>query len=79
MQTLNNKITIEYRNFLRNNKLNENDNKKDDITIKSDKIIINTKGDMLFAIQYLLSELGKDMLIDNLLTFEGIYKEAKKS
>jgi hypothetical protein len=77
MKTLNNKISIEFKNFIQRNKLYENEN--DDISIKPGKIEIQTKDDLMFAVHYLLSELGKDMLIDNLLTFEDIYKEGKKS
>jgi hypothetical protein len=77
MQTLNSKITIGFENFMRNNRLYEN--KDGDINIKPDKRIeIQTKEDIIFAIHFLLTELEKDLLIDKIVDFDEIYKNAKK-
>jgi hypothetical protein len=65
-------MTIGFKNFIRNNRLNESE--KD---VKN--IEINDPHDMIFAMHYLLDYLGKYITVGEVMDFDKIYYEAKKN
>jgi hypothetical protein len=64
-------MTIGFKNFIRNNKLNESEKGVKNIEISDPQ-------DMIFAMHYLLDYLGKYITVGDVLDFERIYNETKK-
>jgi hypothetical protein len=65
-------MTIGFKNFIRNNRLNESEK-----GVKN--IEISDPHDMIFAMHYLLDYLGKYITVGEVMDFDKFYYEAKKN
>jgi hypothetical protein len=67
-RTLNTKMTIGFKNFIRNNKLHENEKDNTDKNID-----IKYPQDVIYTLHYLVDLVGEYILVDDIMDFSEIY------